>query len=59
MDKAHAPEYFRHTRYTAPTTFSAPMLVPNPDNPHELVARRVAISGVEESRNPARAPPPR
>lgn len=47
MDKAHAPEsFFRRTHYTAPTTFSAPMLVPNPDNPHELVARRVTISGV-------------
>lgn len=47
MDKAHAPEsFFRRTHYTAPTTFSAPMLVPNPDNPRELVARRVAISGV-------------
>lgn len=46
MDKAHAPEYLRRTHYTAPTTFSAPMLVPNPSNPHELVARRVTISGV-------------
>lgn len=44
MDKAHVPESFRHTQYTAPTTFSAPMLVPNPSNPSELVARRVAIS---------------
>lgn len=44
MDKSHAPT--RHTHYTAPSTFSAPMLVPNPSNPRELVVRRVAISGV-------------